>query len=107
MTPTMRGDRTSGGVASRRGNSTRKNRRPCRGNAPLQEEGTYLIDDAGALADQAFAHPMESLHKTSNAYLVKLQCVPLPLLVYLFLRYEPSRHLRDPIANYLTATCYS
>jgi hypothetical protein len=31
------------------------------GNAPLQEEGANLIDDAGALADQAFAHPMESL----------------------------------------------
>ena len=34
MTPTMRGDRTSGRVASRRGNSARKNRRPCRTAMP-------------------------------------------------------------------------
>ena len=34
MTPTMRGDRTSGGVASRRGDSTRKNRRPGRTAMP-------------------------------------------------------------------------
>ena len=30
-------------------------------NAALQQEGTNLIDDAGALADQAFAHPVQRL----------------------------------------------
>ena len=34
MTRTMRGDSTSGGVARTRGNSTRKNRRPCRTATP-------------------------------------------------------------------------
>jgi hypothetical protein len=32
-------------------------------NAPLQKEGADLIDDAGALADRAFAHPMERLQQ--------------------------------------------
>jgi len=31
------------------------------GNPALQQEGTNLIDDAGALADQSFAHAMERL----------------------------------------------
>jgi hypothetical protein len=28
------------------------------GDASLQQEGADLIDDAGALADQSFAHPV-------------------------------------------------
>ena len=40
MTRTMRGDKTSGGVARMRGNSARKNRRPCRtASAALEQEG--------------------------------------------------------------------
>src|SRR5262249_35575494 len=30
-------------------------------NAPLQEEGAHLIDDAGALADQPLAYSMQGL----------------------------------------------
>ena len=49
---TMRGDRTSGGVARMRGSSPRKKRNPWR-QVAAQQEGADLIDDAGALADQA------------------------------------------------------
>ena len=44
----MRGDRTSRGVARN-------------GNATLQQEGTDLVDDAGALPDQPLPHPVERL----------------------------------------------
>ena len=59
MTPTMRGDKHRAvwpvGAATQRARTVGPAARQC----PLQEEGAYLIDDAGALADQAFAHPME------------------------------------------------
>ena len=66
-------------------------------NAPLQEEGAYLIDDAGALADQAFAHPMESLqvvlfgrlsrHKLHRGALDRLSdCLRVAKVVLLSLR---------------------
>ena len=62
MTRTMRGDRTSEGVARMPGNSARKKRCPCRtAIAALQQEGADLIDDAGALADQSLAHAMKRL----------------------------------------------
>jgi hypothetical protein len=62
ITRTIRGDRTSGGVARMHGNSARKNRSPCRMAMPaLQQERADLIDDAGALADQPLAHPVERL----------------------------------------------
>jgi hypothetical protein len=41
-----------------RGSSARKN--PHR-NAALQQEGADLVDDAGALADQSLAHPVQRL----------------------------------------------
>src|SRR5580693_4146917 len=52
----MRDDSPSKRVARMPGNSRRKKRRPA-----LQQEGTNLIDDAGALADQPFAHPVQRL----------------------------------------------
>jgi hypothetical protein len=39
-------------------------------NPALQQEGTNLVDDASALADQPFAHPVQRLQVGWSAVLV-------------------------------------
>ncbi len=62
MTRTMRGESTSDGAARMRGRSTRGKRLSLsHRDAPFQQEGADLIDDAGALADQPLTDAMQSL----------------------------------------------
>ena len=103
----MRGDSTSGGVASRRGNSARKNRSPCR--TPLQEEGADLIDDTGVLIDRSLPHPVErlqvkllgglrrhDLHRGALDYLgdrlrvAEIVLLSLPVGAHILRRHQPS-----------------
>jgi hypothetical protein len=58
----MRGERTSVRVARMPGSSARRKRSPCRTATPRsQKEGADLVDDAGALTDQSFAHAVQPL----------------------------------------------
>ena len=61
MTPTMRGDRASGGVARCRATQRARPQSLSNGHAPLRQEGANLIDDASALADQSLAYTMQRL----------------------------------------------
>jgi hypothetical protein len=61
MTRDTRGERTSVRVARMPGSSTRRKRSPPHRNAPLQQEGADLIDDAGTPTEQALADPVQGL----------------------------------------------
>jgi hypothetical protein len=56
----MRSARICEGMARILGSSAHRKRCPCRTPA-VQQEGADLIDDAGALADQSLAHPVQRL----------------------------------------------
>jgi hypothetical protein len=56
----MRGDRRPGGEDDRQLRA-REAQPLAHRNPALQQEGTNLVDDAGALADQPLAHPVQRL----------------------------------------------
>src|SRR3954447_26412104 len=59
---TILGVRTSTRLARMSGSAWRRKRRPWRTAMPaLEQEGPDLIDDGGALADQARTNPMQRL----------------------------------------------
>ena len=57
----MRSDKTSEYGQNDRQFSAQETRPLAHCNPALQQKGTDLIDDAGALADQPLAHPMQRL----------------------------------------------
>ena len=59
MTRTLRGDRTSGGAARTRGNSTRKKRYPCRTPVPRSSRNERIVHVlvTGADVIHSFAVP--------------------------------------------------